>query len=158
MSSHRRNDNSDCRAPQTIGQKFSFENPSKTRQPSSCSGRFCSLLCTDCDLREPHATENFKSELGAWLRLGDIGLALPVLSFESGCLTALASLQPQHQHHLHPPGRRRDQDGQGCLVSTGVTHPSTNRAQHCLTSVFEWELVFPMRYGRYTNNHHDFNV
>ena len=32
--------------------------------------------------------------------------------------------------------------------SQAVTHPSTNRAQHCLTSVIGRELVFSMWYGR----------
>ena len=29
-----------------------------------------------------------------------------------------------------------------CCTWVGVAHPSTNQAQHCLTSVIEWELVF----------------
>ena len=33
------------------------------------------------------------------------------------------------------------------LCSQAVTHPSTNRAQHCLTSVIELELVCSMCYG-----------
>ena len=35
-----------------------------------------------------------------------------------------------------------------CCTWIGVAHPSTNQAQHCLTSVIEWELVFQCGYGR----------
>jgi hypothetical protein len=33
----------------------------------------------------------------------------------------------------------------GILVIWVVTHPSTNRAQHCLTSVFKWVPAIPSR-------------
>ena len=33
-------------------------------------------------------------------------------------------------------------------LGLGDTHPSTNQAQNCLTSVIEWELVFQCGYGR----------
>ena len=36
----------------------------------------------------------------------------------------------------------------GTRCSQAVTHPSTNRAQHCLTSVIGRELVCSMWYGR----------
>ena len=32
------------------------------------------------------------------------------------------------------------------ICSSAVTHPSTNMAQRCLTSVFEWELVRSARH------------
>ena len=35
-----------------------------------------------------------------------------------------------------------------CCTWVGVTHPITNQAKHCLTSVIEWELVFQCGYGR----------
>ena len=35
-----------------------------------------------------------------------------------------------------------------CRTWVGVTHPNTNQAQHCLTSVIEWELAFQSGYGR----------
>ena len=34
-------------------------------------------------------------------------------------------------------------------LGQGVTHPSTNQAQCCLTSVIEWEQVFQHGYGRW---------
>ena len=37
--------------------------------------------------------------------------------------------------------------------SQAVTHPSTNRAQHCLTSVIGRELVCSMWYGRWREVH-----
>jgi hypothetical protein len=38
--------------------------------------------------------------------------------------------------------------------SQAVTHPSTIQAQCCLTSVFEWELVFPTWHGPLTPLRH----
>ena len=40
---------------------------------------------------------------------------------------------------------QKDNDTRG---SQAVSHPSTNLAQHCLTSVIGRELVFSMWYGR----------
>ena len=43
--------------------------------------------------------------------------------------------------------KKRDANSTQC--SQAVTHPSTNRAQHCLTSVIGRELVCSMWYGRW---------
>ena len=37
--------------------------------------------------------------------------------------------------------------------SQAVTHPSTNQAQHCLTSVIRRELVLSTWYGRCRESH-----
>ena len=44
-------------------------------------------------------------------------------------------------------------DANSTQCSQAVTHPSTNRAQHCLTSVIGRELVCSMWYGRWREVH-----
>ena len=41
-----------------------------------------------------------------------------------------------------------EKDDYGTRYSQAVTHPSTNRALHCLTSVIGRERVLSMWYGR----------
>ena len=45
-------------------------------------------------------------------------------------------------------GREKSVDDNSTRCSQAVTHPSTNRAQRCLTSVIGRELVFSTWYGR----------
>ena len=55
---------------------------------------------------------------------------------------------------LPPEGRKgrnrmqKSKDANSTQCSQAVSHPSTNRAQHCLTSVIGRELVYSMWYGR----------
>ena len=42
----------------------------------------------------------------------------------------------------------KSKDANSTQCSQAVSHPSTNRAQHCLTSVIGRELVYSMWYGR----------
>ena len=43
---------------------------------------------------------------------------------------------------------QKSKDANSTQCSQAVSHPSTNRAQHCLTSVIGRELVYSMWYGR----------
>ena len=45
-------------------------------------------------------------------------------------------------------GSRGKRNANSTQCSQAVSHPSTNRAQHCLTSVIGRELVYSMWYGR----------
>ena len=45
-------------------------------------------------------------------------------------------------------GMQKSKDANSTQCSQAVSHPSTNRAQHCLTSVIGRELVYSMWYGR----------
>ena len=45
-------------------------------------------------------------------------------------------------------GREKLKIEYSTVYSQAVTHPSTNTAQHCLTSVIGRELVLSMWYGR----------
>ena len=55
---------------------------------------------------------------------------------------------------ITPEGRKgrnrmqKSKDANSTQCSQAVSHPSTNRAQHCLTSVIGRELVYSMWYGR----------
>ena len=51
--------------------------------------------------------------------------------------------------HEKKKRKRKKFDANSTQCSQAVTHPSTNRAQHCLTSVIGRELVCSMWYGRW---------
>ena len=62
-------------------------------------------------------------------------------------------------YFLLPPEERKGTDkvqkskvANSTQCSQAVSHPSTNRAQHCLTSVIGRELVYSMWYGRCRNS------
>ena len=56
---------------------------------------------------------------------------------------------PQTQHEAAPKRKdRRSKRAYGTWYSQAVTHPSTNQARRCLTSVIGRELVLSTWYGR----------
>jgi hypothetical protein len=58
----------------------------------------------------------------------------------------IGSLLATGQRHLYTARDSRLNRLRGFYIT--VTHPSTNHAQHCLTSVIGWQLVFSTRHGR----------
>ena len=50
---------------------------------------------------------------------------------------------------IHTYSNKEEKDANSIQCSQAVTHPSTNRTQHCLTSVIGRELVCSMWYGRW---------
>ena len=98
------------------------------------------------------------SQLQKWARQKSLG----AWGVQNGPFPAtLARILPKILHHLdlytgapfsyYPRGQKRDKkskDANSTQCSQAVSHPSTNQAQHCLTSVIGRELVHSMWYEK----------
>ena len=108
---------------------------SETRVNESCSNVSLDLICICAYACIIYLTLIYFNSLKLMLKL----------KFKNSCFSSLLlSFFSNYERTLCC----KDKNANSTWGSQAVTHPSTNQAQCCLTSVIERELVFSTWYGR----------